>query len=319
MSSSVHISVIVPVFDERESLPALHEEIARALESMGEPWEVIYVDDRSGDGSLEILVDLWRHDAHVRVVQFRNRSGQTAAMSAGFDEARGDVVVTLDADLQNDPADIPGMVAQLRMGFDVVAGWRKSRQDGFILRRLPSIVANRLIAFVTGVRIHDTGCTLKVFRRELVEKLPIYAEQHRFLPAMSARSGARVTELVVNHRPRRFGASKYGISRATRVALDLLTVKMISSFSRSPLQYFGFLTLPFALLLLAFLGAGLSSDRPIGFDSRWGSVVLLMFMTFFMACVYFIMLGLLAELVVKVSGMHRTQSQGRILVSRLDR
>jgi hypothetical protein len=227
--------------------------------------------------------------------------------------------VTLDGDLQNDPADIPRLIRELRQGHDVVAGWRKARQDGFVLRRLPSIVANRLIAFVTGVKIHDTGCTLKAFRREVVEKLTIYAEQHRFLPVLSARSGARVSELVVNHRPRRFGRSKYGISRAARVLLDLLVVKMIASFSRSPLQYFGLLATPFALLALVFLLSVATSPEPVSFDNRWGSVVVLVMSTFLMACVYFVMLGLLAELAVKASGMHRTQHLGRILVRRLDR
>jgi glycosyltransferase involved in cell wall biosynthesis len=240
-------------------------------------------------------------------------------MAAGFDEARGEVVVTLDGDLQNDPADIPRLIRELRQGHDVVAGWRKTRQDGFVLRRLPSILANRLIAFVTGVKIHDTGCTLKAFRREVVEKLPIYAEQHRFLPVLSARSGARVSELVVNHRPRRFGRSKYGISRAARVLLDLLALKMIGSFSRSPLQYFGLLTTPFVLAALIFMLGLLNSDEEVSLDNSWGAVVVLVVSTLLMACVFFVLLGLLAELAVKASGMHRTQHLGRILVRRLDR
>lgn len=319
MTAPVEISVVVPIYDEEPNLRPLHEEIATSLNGFGRSWEVIYVDDRSDDGSPEVLKALWQEDPHVRVVRFRNRSGQTAAMAAGFDNAEGAIVITLDGDLQNDPADIPALVEELERGYDIVAGWRKSRQDGFILRRFPSIIANRLIAWVTGVSIHDTGCTLKAFRRELVEKLPIYAEQHRFLPAMSAGSGARVSELVVNHRPRRFGKSKYGISRAARVLLDLLVVKMIASFSRRPLQYFGMLVLPFALMAMIFVARLIAASQAVDFDTRWGRGVTLAFIMCFMACVDFILLGLLAELVVKASGLHRSAAGRRILVSSLDR
>jgi len=303
MSPSPDLSVVVPVYDERQNLPLLQREIAAALEACGWTWEVVYVDDRSEDGSLSVLLDLWRADPRVRVVALRAHAGQTAALAAGFDQSRGRVVVTLDGDLQNDPADIPRVVARLDQegGADIVAGWRKRRHDGFVLRRLPSVVANRLIALVTGVRIHDTGCTLKALRRELVESLPIYAEQHRFLPAMSAASGARVSEVVVNHRPRRFGRSKYGLGRATRVLLDLLAVKMIASFSRRPLQYFALLAAPFALATLVLLATGLArAGPPTGAPAR-EQVLLVAFLLSFMACVYFVLLGLLAELVVKVS------------------
>jgi glycosyltransferase involved in cell wall biosynthesis len=317
MASTIQISVVVPVFDEEPSLALLHAEIAAAMNGMHVEWEVIYVDDRSRDGSLRVMLELGRRDPHVRLVQFRARSGQTAALAAGFDHARGAVVVTIDGDLQNDPADIPPLVAELRRGYDIVAGWRKTRFDGFVLRRLPSRIANRLIAWVTGVKIHDTGCTLKAFRRELVERLPIYAEQHRFLPAMSKGSGARVTELVVNHRPRQFGRSKYGLGRATRVLLDLLSIKMLASFSQRPLQYFAMLTMPFAILLIAFIASCLASQEQINFDNGWGQVAVIVFMLFFMTCLFFIMLGLLAELAVKASGMHRAR-QRRILVTSLE-
>lgn len=301
----IQISVVVPVFDEEKNLPILHAEIARALEPWGDEWEVLYVDDNSRDSSLRVMLELWRQDPHVRVVKFRARSGQTAALAAGFDHARGEIVITLDGDLQNDPADMPRLVQELERGFDIVAGWRQARHDGFVLRRLPSKIANRLIAWVTGVKIHDTGCTLKAFRRELVKNLPIYAEQHRFLPAMSAGSGARVSELVVNHRPRRFGRSKYGIGRATRVLLDLLSIKMISSFSHRPLQYFALLTAPFVLLNLVYVASLALNGSAVNFDTQWGRTALVLFMLVFMLCAYFIMLGLLAELVVKASGLHR--------------
>lgn len=320
MSSSVHISVVVPIYNEVESVPLLFAEIQRALTSTGEPWEVLFVDDRSDDGSLARMLELRRDDpTHLRVVQLRGRSGQTAAMAAGFDHARGDVVVTLDGDLQNDPADIPLLLSTMRNGgYDVVAGWRKSRQDGFVLRRLPSRIANRLIAWVTGVRIHDTGCTLKAFRREVIRAMPIYAEQHRFLPAISAGSGARITEVVVNHRPRRFGSSKYGLGRAMRVLSDLLAIKMVSSFSQRPLQYFVTLTIPFALFLFALLvDCAVHFDR-LSMRSLWMRGATMVLFLNIMMCVYFVMLGLVAELAVKVSGLHRMHAE-RVLVRSLGR
>lgn len=310
----IRISVVVPVFDEEENLPILHQEIARTLASMGVEWEVLYVDDRSRDRSLAVMLELWRTDRHVRIVRFRARSGQTAAMAAGFDHARGEIVITLDGDLQNDPADIPRLVAELERGYDIVAGWRRSRHDGLVLRKLPSRVANRLIGLVTGVRIHDTGCTLKAFRRELVKNLPIYAEQHRFLPAMSAGGGARVSEIVVNHRPRRFGRSKYGIGRAGRVLLDLLSIQLISSFSHRPLQFFGLLTAPFVIATTGYLLTLVFVAEPESFETQWGQRALFLFMLLFMLCAYFVMLGLLAELIVKASGLHRPR-RSRVLVS----
>ncbi|MBK7876630.1 MAG: glycosyltransferase family 2 protein [Planctomycetes bacterium] len=315
MSSAVQISVVVPVFDEEPNLPLLHEEIARALNGLGATWEVLYVDDRSRDRSLAVMLALREQDPHVRVVQFRARSGQTAAMAAGFDHAQGEIVVTLDGDLQNDPADIPRLVEELERGFDIVAGWRKSRQDGFVLRKLPSRLANRLIALVTGVRIHDTGCTLKAFRRELVRTLPIYAEQHRFLPAMSAGSGARVSEVVVNHRPRRFGRSKYGLSRLFRVLLDLLAIKMITAFGQRPLVYFGMLTLPFLFAFVVFVCDFLWHLEEVSFDNQWGRGALIVYMLVSMLCIYFVGLGLVAELAVKASGMHGRRTRRVITTS----
>ncbi len=305
MSETIELSVVVPVYDEEESLPTLYEEIVRALEPCSRSWELVFVNDHSRDHSLKVMLELRARDRRVRIVHFRRNFGQTAAMAAGFDQARGRIVVTLDGDLQNDPADIPRLLERIEQGCDFVAGWRRSRQDGFVLRRLPSIVANRLIGWVTGVPIHDTGCTLKAMRRELLLDMPIYAEQHRFLPALYAGAGARVAELVVNHRPRRFGHSKYGLGRATRVALDLFTIKLISSFSRRPGQYFGLLALPFSLVILGFvLFAVLRADE-IGPRGDWGHVGVLVVLLFLSLIVYFVLLGLLAELAVKVSGVHR--------------
>jgi glycosyltransferase involved in cell wall biosynthesis len=321
MAPQTDISLIVPIFNEVESIAILQAEIEAAMATMEVDWEVIYVDDCSTDGSLEALKALRGTGSRVRILKFRRNYGQTAAMAAGFDASEGAIVITLDGDLQNDPGDIPMMVAELeRGGFDLVAGWRKDRQDGFILRRLPSLIANRLIGYVGGVTIHDTGCTLKAFRRELVKNMPIYAEQHRFLPVMSAGSGARVCEVVVNHRPRRFGSSKYGIGRATRVLLDLLTIKLISQFSQRPLQYFGMLslgilavTILFAFFGLVRVGSGGSWPGEVLSIDDWELVIVSVVLLMSTLVMYFGLLGLLAELTVKASGMHRRGILDRIL------
>ena len=329
MADLTRLSVIVPIFDEEESLPVLYDEIATMLDGMGltgRGSEIVFVDDCSQDASLHIMLELRRKDPRVRVVKFRRNFGQTAAMAAGFDVARGQVVATLDGDLQNDPADIPRMLEMLDRGYDVVAGWRKKRRDAFILRRLPSIAANRLIALFTGVPIHDTGCTLKVFRRELIKSMSIYAEQHRFLPVLSAGSGARVTEIVVNHRSRRFGHSKYGLGRATHVLLDLLAVRLVAQFSHRPLQYFGLLSLGFFLLAVVFGVAGLFglakdsvapasariADGPVALN-EWEMAIYTNLLLLFSLFVFFGLLGLLGELAVKASGMHRRSILDRIL------
>ena len=244
----------------------------------------------------------------VRVVAFRANAGQTPAMAAGFEHARGEVVITLDADLQNDPADIPRLVAELERGFDIVAGWRKDRQDGLWLRKVPSRLANRAIGWFTGTKVRDTGCTLKAFRREVVQNMPIYADQHRFLPVLAASTGARLSELAVNHRARVYGASKYGLGRTTRVLIDLLSLKMISSFSRRPLHYFTLLSAPFALMGALFFLMSLRSLSIATHRSFWAQGVLVTAIPLIMACVYFFLLGLLAELIVKASDVHRRKA-----------
>jgi hypothetical protein len=224
----------------------------------------------------------------------------------------------MDGDLQNDPADVPRLYARLQEGdADIVAGWRRRRHDGFLLRRLPSLVANRLIGWVTHVSIHDTGCTLKAFRRELVRNLPIYAEQHRFLPAMSAGSGARVAELVVNHRPRRFGRSKYGLGRATRVALDLMAIKLITHFSQAPLQYFATIALGFLSATAVLVTIGARELSRGGGERILESMLLVAFLLTFLAGAYFFMLGFLAELVVKASGLHGEERGRRLATGHL--
>jgi len=320
MSSPLALSIVVPVFNEEQNLPLLYAEIAQALATLGtegERSEIIFVDDRSTDGSLARLLELHARDPRVCIVRFRRNYGQTAALAAGFDVARGRVIVTLDGDLQNDPADIPALLRELARGYDIVAGWRRKRYDGFVLRRLPSLVANRVIAWVTGVHIHDTGCTLKAFKSELIKSMVIYAEQHRFLPVLSAGSGARISELVVNHRPRRFGHSKYGLGRALRVVLDLTAIKFVSQFSQRPIQYFGTLALltlagglGFAAVALLPLHGGETGPGAFG---EWERAVVTILCLVFSAFVYFALLGLLGELAVKVSGMHRRSTLDRIL------
>jgi len=296
----------VPVFDEAGNLPQLHEELLDVLERAEGGFELLYVDDGSRDQSRNVLRTLRKGDRRVRIICLRHQSGQTAALAAGFEQARGEILVPLDGDLQNDPADIPMLVGRLDDGYDLVAGWRKDRRDAWLVRRIPSIIANRLISRFTGVSVHDTGCTLKAFRRSLMQDRALYGEQHRYLPALFAGTGARVTELVVHHRPRRHGKSKYGIGRTLRVLLDMLTVTMISSFSQRPLRYFAFLAFPF---FAASLLVGVTAPQELmggGAEFALDTLAVLAFMLPFMACAYFLLLGLLAELVVKASDVHRS-------------
>ncbi len=245
------ISVVVPVLNEEESLPLLYEQLVEALTEAGYDYEIIIIDDGSTDRSFEVLRELQARDEHLRVVRFRRNYGQTAAFAAGFDRAQGELVITIDADLQNDPADIPALVSKMNEGYDVVSGWRLNRQDRFLDRRLPSILANRLIGWVTDVRIHDYGCSLKAYRREVLADVQLYGELHRFIPALAHAAGARVTEIPVRHHARRFGKAKYGLSRTLKVFLDILAVRFLMSFSTRPLHIFGMLG------LLSFLVGGL--------------------------------------------------------------
>ena len=233
------ISVVVPLYNEENNVQLLYDELHEVLAALPGSAEMVFVDDGSKDRTLARLEAVQRQDPGVRVVALRRNFGQTAAMSAGFDHASGAVIVTMDGDLQNDPHDIPKLLAKLDEGFDVVTGWRFDRQDAMLSRRLPSQMANRLISWVTGVRLHDYGCTLKAFRREVIENIRLYGEMHRFIPAIASGMGIAFTEIKVNHRARRFGASKYGISRTIRVLLDLMTVKFLLSYATRPLHVFG--------------------------------------------------------------------------------
>ena len=233
------LSVVIPLYNEEPNVVELHRELTSALGAWGRSYEFLLIDDGSTDGTFAALKALQAGDPHVRVIAFRRNFGQTAAFAAGFAHARGRVIATADGDLQNDPRDLPMMVDMLDRGHDIVCGWRRKRRDPWLSRRLPSNIANWLISRTTGVRLHDYGCSLKVFRAEVVRSLRLYGEMHRFIPAIASEQGVRIAEVEVNHRPRRMGASKYGLSRTIRVVLDLLTVKFLLSYSTQPIQIFG--------------------------------------------------------------------------------
>jgi glycosyltransferase involved in cell wall biosynthesis len=234
------LSLVIPVYNEKDNLPLLMDAVKSALTPLNRTWEVILVDDGSTDGSLEVLTELAeKHPEHVRVVVFRRNFGQTAAIAAGIDHAEGSIIVLLDADLQNDPADIPMLLAKLDEGYDLVSGWRKDRKDNRLTRTIPSNLANGLISWVTGVRLHDYGCTLKAYRREALEGFRLYGEMHRFIPVFAHSVGAKITELPVRHHPRKFGVAKYGLERTVKVILDLFTVKFLLDYSHKPMRLFG--------------------------------------------------------------------------------
>jgi glycosyltransferase involved in cell wall biosynthesis len=242
------ISVIVPMRNEALSVDQLYHELTTTLEAFGRSYEIVAIDDGSTDKTFELLATLQACDPRLRVIRFRRNFGQTAAFAAGFAHAHGRFIVTTDGDLQNDPRDIPGMIEQAERGPDIVAGWRKDRKDPFINRRLPSMIANWIISYSTGVKLHDYGCSLKVFRAEVVKPMKLYGEMHRFLPAIASEQGVSIEERVVNHRARMHGKSNYGISRTIRVILDLMTVKFLLSYSTRPLHMFGLLGFTFGFV-----------------------------------------------------------------------
>ena len=301
------VSVIIPVFNEAESLPMLQNALHQALDGLDFPWEVVYVDDGSADRSLPILVDIAKQDAdHVCVVQLRRNFGQTAAIAAGIDYAQGDILVLMDADMQNDPADIPMMLEKIQQGYDVVSGWRIDRQDPFLTRKLPSQIANGLISRVTGVHLHDYGCTLKAYRREVITGFRLYGEMHRFIPAFAGWVGANIVEVPVNHHPRRFGKTKYGLERTVKVILDLFTVKFLSSYANKPIYLFGGAGIVLFSLSMLSLLAIIIRKLWIG-ESLVRSPLLQMSTMLFILGFQSILLGLIAELLVRT--YHESQDK----------
>ncbi|MCH9683701.1 MAG: glycosyltransferase family 2 protein [Deltaproteobacteria bacterium] len=292
------LSIVVPIYNEEESIPELVSEVRNALSEAGLTYELICVDDGSSDRSLEILTEMSADDPTLRVCELRRNFGQTAAMQAGFDSAVGRIIVSLDADLQNDPKDIPAMVTKLDEGFDMVAGWRAGRKDTFLNRRLPSIIANWIIGRTTNVRLHDYGCTLKATRRELMQQIDLYGEMHRFIPAIASLAGARICEVKVNHRARRYGTSKYGIGRTLRVILDLITVLFLQRYLSRPMQVFGLWG-----LVLSFVGFGICAYLAfmrIVYESQLADRPLLtMGVLMLLAGIQLVSLGLVADLLTR--------------------
>ncbi len=293
-----YLSLIIPVYNERENIAPLAEEISSAVKNLGQNTQVIWVDDGSTDGSFDEIQAQVRSNPMMKGIRLGRNCGQTAALAAGLESSCGRLIAAMDADMQNDPADIVRLVKKIEEGFDVVSGWRKNRKDSWITRRLPSLAANFLISTVTGIRLHDYGCTLKIYRREYLRSIRLYGEMHRFLPAFAGFMGARITEMEVNHRPRVHGRSKYGLSRSLKVMLDLLTVKFMGQYLSNPIYLFGGLGLGFSAT--AMLGAGVTlynkfhhgifvKDQPLFLVSIFLGLI----------GIQMILLGLLAEIVVR--------------------
>jgi len=307
------LSVVIPVYNEEENVQLLHESLRRALDPLGQEYEILFVDDGSTDGTLAILEEIQAKDERTVVLSLRRNFGQTAAFAAGFDFSRGDVVVTMDGDLQNDPADIPKLLELIKDN-DLVSGWRKKRKDPFFSRRLPSIMANWLISKVTGVNLHDYGCSLKAYRRDVIKNLKLYGEMHRFIPAVASWYGVRVAEVETVHHPRMRGKSKYGISRTVKVVLDLITVKFLQSFSTKPIQFFG----PFGILS-GFLGflilLYLSFDKLLWGRDIGGRPLLLLGALLIIVGIQLIGMGLLGEMLVRV--YHESQKKPIYVIKKI--
>jgi glycosyltransferase involved in cell wall biosynthesis len=299
-ADAIKYSVVVPVLDEQENIPPLYVKLTEVMDALGEPYEIVFVDDGSRDQSFRVLSDIYETDRRVHVIHFRRNFGQTPALKAGFDFARGEIIITLDADLQNDPEDIPLLLAKLAEGYDLVSGWRKDRKEPWISRRVPSIIANGVMAWLSGIPLHDFGCTLRVYRREIVQDLPLYGDLHRFIPALASWTGARMTELVVRHHPRHRGSSKYGLGRISRVLLDFLGVKFLLGYSTKPLHFFG---------LFGLLGTGLGTAAGLyllylkiilneAVFIKHGPLLLLA-MALIVSGIQFISIGLLGEMLAR--------------------
>jgi len=293
------VSIVVPIYNEVENIPLLHEAVTNVMQQLGQPYELILVNDGSKDGSTAALEDLARNDSHVKVIEFRKNYGQTAAMQAGMQAAAMEAIVLLDGDLQNDPTDIPMMLAKLDEGYDLVHGWRKNRQDTFINRKLPSKIANWLISYVTKFPVHDLGCTLKAIKTEIAQELQLFGEMHRFIPILAHWRGAKCVEVVTQHHARRFGTSKYGISRTTRVLLDLMTVKYFIQYVVSPMKLFGSIGL-LSFVVTALSGAGTVWMKVSGGVDMTGNPLLLLTVMSLMMGVQFLFFGMLGELCSRI-------------------
>ncbi len=306
MQANPELSLFLPVLNEEENLPPMHAKISAALDSLGRTAEVIYVDDGSTDKSLNALKEIARNDPRVRVVSLRRNYGQTAAMAAGIDAAKGEILIPMDADLQNDPADIVRLLEKLDEGYDVVSGWRKDRQDKLITRKVPSWIANRIISKIGGVSLHDYGCSLKAYRRDVLQDVRLYGEMHRFIPIYASWAGARVTEIPVDHHARTMGKSKYGLSRTIKVIFDLITIKFLATYQTKPLYVFG------SFGMLAFFVSLVAGIWAIALKFGYGvSFILtplpLITVVLLAISIQFFLMGLLAELQVRT--YHESQDK----------
>ncbi len=299
MKSNTHISIVIPAYNEEDNIPILYEKLKGVLERLGREYEIIFVDDGSVDRTWERLKEIAEKDQRVKLIRFRKNYGQTAAMYAGFQHATGEVIITLDADLQNDPEDIPMLLQKLEEGYDIVSGWRRDRKDPFLSRRLPSMIANWIISKVTGVELHDYGCTLKAYRADIIKRLELYGDMHRFLPALTKRFGAKITEIPVRHHPRFYGKSKYGIGRTIRVILDIFLVKFLNEYINKPMYVFG--TLGFILLSLGLLALFYLVFLKLFLDQDIGRrPLLILSVLFILAGIQLISTGVIAELLVRI-------------------
>lgn len=306
MDEKIEISIVLPVYNEVENLEEVYELLALEVPKLNRTFEVIFIDDGSQDGSFAVLQKIATRDSHVKVIRFRRNFGQTAAISAGIDAAKGEILIPMDADLQNHPADIGRLLQKMEEGYDVVSGWRKIRRDFFITRRLPSIMANRLISWISGVHLHDYGCTLKAYRRDVIKNVKLYGEMHRFIPIYAHIVGAKVTEIEVAHYPRKRGVSKYGINRTIKVILDLIIVKFLSDYSNKPIYFFG--SIGILANLIAFLcGAVVLVQKYVyGF---WAHTNPLLLLAVFLSIlgIQLIMMGILAE--IEIRTYHESQGK----------
>lgn len=311
----MYLSIVIPVYNEEETIPLLYDAVIAAMQAVDQPWELILVDDGSKDQSYQRLIDLAQKDSqHVRVIGLRRNFGQTAAIAAGIDHASGEIIVLMDADLQNDPQDIPLLLEKINEGYDVVSGWRAKRQDTFITRTLPSLFANKLISWVTGVHLHDYGCTLKAYRREVITGFRLYGEMHRFIPVYANSVGAKIIEVPVRHHPRKFGKAKYGLERTVKVILDLFTVKFLNSYANKPIYLFGgsgILIMGISGLLLLYLFI----RRVFFLVPVLGSPLFILAAMFFILGFQSILMGLIAELLVRT--YHEAQQKPTYTVKAL--
>ena len=297
-NNKTDVSIVIPIYNEEENVAILHDSISQVMKTLDKSYEIIFVDDGSTDNTVSILRTIQGKDFHTRIIKFRENFGQSAAMAAGFDAARGETVVAMDGDLQNDPKDIPRLLDKLAEGYDVVSGWRKNRKDKLIIRKIPSKIANKIICSVTKVKLHDTGCSLKAFRKEIIKRISLYGELHRFIPALAKLEGAKITEIVVNHHPRKYGESKYNITRTFRVIMDLSSLNLFMKYLKNPMRFYGMLA------MMSLLFAGLISIWALfvwignGLDLTSMNILITLVFLMVVTVFQFLFFGLIATLIV---------------------